>query len=84
MNQDIGKWTILAGILIAIGGIIWYFFGDKLGFLGNLPGDFKVEKENFRFYFTFCCDTQSCVTIHHHVVCVYFFFSTGTSPTTAA
>ncbi|MBK9568212.1 MAG: DUF2905 domain-containing protein [Saprospiraceae bacterium] len=51
MNQDIGKWTILAGILIAIGGIIWYFFGDKLGFLGNLPGDFKVEKENFRFYF---------------------------------
>ncbi|MBK7636939.1 MAG: DUF2905 domain-containing protein [Saprospiraceae bacterium] len=51
MNQDIGKWIILAGILIAIGGIIWYFFGDKLGFLGNLPGDFKVEKENFRFYF---------------------------------
>ncbi|MFZ1454446.1 MAG: DUF2905 domain-containing protein [Saprospiraceae bacterium] len=51
MNQDTGKWIILAGILIAIGGIIWYFFGDKLGFLGNLPGDFKVEKENFRFYF---------------------------------
>ena len=51
MNQDTGKWIILAGLLIAIGGIVWYFFGDKLGFLGNLPCDFKVEKENFRFYF---------------------------------
>ena len=32
-------------------GIIWYFFGDKLGWIGNLPGDIKVEKENSGFYF---------------------------------
>jgi H+/Cl- antiporter ClcA len=51
MNQDAGKWIIVAGVVIILVGIIWYFFHDKLSWLGNLPGDFKVEKENFRFYF---------------------------------
>ncbi len=51
MNQETGKWIIAIGLLIVLAGIIWYFFHDKLNWLGNLPGDFKVEKENFRFYF---------------------------------
>lgn len=51
MNQETGKLVIFAGIMITLGGLIWYYFGDKLGFLGNLPGDFKVERENFKFYF---------------------------------
>lgn len=32
-------------------GIIIYFFWDKLHWVGRLPGDIRVEKENFRFYF---------------------------------
>ncbi|MEY3422866.1 MAG: hypothetical protein RIR48_3195 [Bacteroidota bacterium] len=51
LNQETGKWIILIGVLITVSGLTWYFFGDKLGFIGNLPGDFKVEKENFKFYF---------------------------------
>jgi H+/Cl- antiporter ClcA len=51
MNQEAGKWIIVAGIALIVAGTIWYFFHDKLNWLGNLPGDFKVEKENFRFYF---------------------------------
>ncbi len=51
MNQDAGKWIIIAGVVLIVAGTIWYFFHDKLHWLGNLPGDFKVEKENFRFYF---------------------------------
>lgn len=51
MNQEAGKWIIAIGLLIVLAGIIWYFFHDKLNWLGNLPGDVKVEKENFRFYF---------------------------------
>jgi H+/Cl- antiporter ClcA len=51
MNQEAGKWIIIAGIVLIIAGTIWYFFHDKLNWLGNLPGDFKVEKENFSFYF---------------------------------
>ncbi|HLO53430.1 MAG TPA: DUF2905 domain-containing protein [Saprospiraceae bacterium] len=49
--QDTGKWIILVGVVLVIVGSIWYFFGDKLSFIGNLPGDIKYEGDNFRFYF---------------------------------
>jgi hypothetical protein len=32
-------------------GVIIYFFHDKLHWIGRLPGDIRIEKENFRFYF---------------------------------
>ncbi|MBN1340838.1 MAG: DUF2905 domain-containing protein [Bacteroidales bacterium] len=47
---QLGKYIIIAGILIVIAGLILYFFGDKLGWLGRLPGDIRIERENFRFY----------------------------------
>lgn len=49
--QDTGKWIILVGVALVIVGSIWYFFGDKLSFIGNLPGDIKYEGDNFRFNF---------------------------------
>lgn len=51
MNADTGKYIILAGIIIIVGGIIIYFFHDKLNWIGRLPGDIRIERENFRFYF---------------------------------
>ena len=51
MNEQTGKWIIIAGILIAVIGVLIYFFHNKLNWLGNLPGDIRIEKENFRFYF---------------------------------
>jgi hypothetical protein len=51
MNSQTGKWLIAAGILIVIVGILIYFFHDKLNWLGKLPGDIRIERENFRFYF---------------------------------
>ena len=51
MNAQTGKWIIIAGIIIVIIGAIIYFFGDKLNWLGKLPGDIRIEKENFHFYF---------------------------------
>lgn len=49
--QAVGKILILVGCIVIFIGIILWFFGSKLGWFGNLPGDIKVEKENFRFYF---------------------------------
>jgi hypothetical protein len=49
--QSIGKILILIGAIILLAGIILWLFGNKLNWLGNLPGDIKVEKENFKFYF---------------------------------
>ncbi|MBU0764468.1 MAG: DUF2905 domain-containing protein [Bacteroidetes bacterium] len=49
--QHFGKYIIIFGAVILIIGLIVYLWGDKLNWLFNLPGDIKVEKENFRFYF---------------------------------
>jgi len=51
MNPQTGKWIIIAGVIIAVIGVLIYFFHDKLNWLGKLPGDIRIEKENFRFYF---------------------------------
>ena len=53
MTGETGKWIIIAGSAILVVGVIIYFFHDKLQWVGNLPGDIKIEKENFRFYFPF-------------------------------
>jgi len=51
MNSETGKYIILTGLIILIAGVIIYFFHDKLHWIGRLPGDIRIEKENFRFYF---------------------------------
>jgi hypothetical protein len=51
MNPNTGKIIILIGVIIVIGGVIVYFFHDRLNWLGRLPGDVRIEKENFKFYF---------------------------------
>jgi len=51
MNSETGKYIIAFGILIVVAGVIIYFFHDKLNWIGKLPGDIRIEKENFRFYF---------------------------------
>lgn len=51
MNPQTGKWIIVAGIIIVIIGVLVYFFYNKLNWLGKLPGDIRIERENFRFYF---------------------------------
>jgi len=51
MNSETGKWIIGIGGIITLVGIIIYFFSDKLNWIGRLPGDIRIEKENFRFYF---------------------------------
>lgn len=51
MSNTTGKYIILAGAIIILIGVIIYFFHDKLNWIGKLPGDIRIEKENFKFYF---------------------------------
>ena len=51
MDQDTGKYIIGFGIIVVVVGLLIYFFHDKLNWIGRLPGDIRVERENFRFYF---------------------------------
>lgn len=50
MNVQIAKGLIIAGVILVIIGLIYYFFQDKLGWLGRLPGDFSYKKDNFSFF----------------------------------
>lgn len=45
------KLLITAGIVLVVLGVIWQFGGKYLQFLGRLPGDIRVERENMSFYF---------------------------------
>ncbi len=45
-----GKIFIVTGILMILVGL-GLTFGDKIPFLGKLPGDIAIKKENFSFYF---------------------------------
>jgi len=50
-QQTIAKVLIGLGILLVLLGLIYFFFGDWFRWIGRLPGDIRIERENFRFYF---------------------------------
>jgi len=50
MGNDLGRSLIILGLLL-VGIGLFLSYGGKFNFLGRLPGDFRVEKENFFFFF---------------------------------
>jgi hypothetical protein len=49
----LAKILLVVGAGIMLVGLIVWLLGDKLHWFGNLPGDVRVERENFRFYAPF-------------------------------
>jgi hypothetical protein len=51
--QDIGRIVIVAGaIVVAVGVVLYMGWGTMLfGWMGRLPGDIRIERDNSRFYF---------------------------------
>lgn len=48
--DSLGKTLILLGVVVAVvGGLL--LLAGKLPFLGRLPGDILVRRENWSFYF---------------------------------
>lgn len=47
--QELGRMIISIGVVLIVVGAILSFFG-KLPFIGKLPGDILVKRENFSFY----------------------------------
>ncbi len=60
----LGRILALAGILLFIVGVLLMFF-PKIPFLGKLPGDIYIKRENFTFYFpiTTCILLSVIVTL---------------------
>ncbi len=72
MNQQTGKILIIAGSAAVIIGII-LIYGEKfpvIKYLGKLPGDINIKKENFSFYFpvTTCILISIIATIIFRII----------------
>ena len=48
--QEFGKTLLFAGVLLTIAGIV-LLVAPRVPFLGRLPGDIRIEREHFRFFF---------------------------------
>jgi hypothetical protein len=49
-----GRSLITVGLLLAGIGVFFLLaerFPEKTGWIGKLPGDFFIERKNFKFYF---------------------------------
>ena len=44
-----GRWLVIVGALLVVLGLAWPWI-ERLG-LGRLPGDIRIEREGFGFYF---------------------------------
>ncbi len=45
-----GKLLILAGLVLIAAGLL-FLYGGKIPFIGKLPGDIRIQRDNFSFYF---------------------------------
>ena len=43
------RWLITIGLVLVVAGLLWPWLA-KLG-LGRLPGDIRIERDGFGFYF---------------------------------
>ncbi len=48
--RPLGKLLIISGLFLIVIGVVFYFGGSLFKWFGNLPGDIKVQKQNFTFY----------------------------------
>ena len=48
--QPFGKMLIVIGVIIIVVGLL-FMYGNKIPFVGKLPGDIVLKKKNFTFYF---------------------------------
>jgi hypothetical protein len=48
--EGLGKYLIIFGVVLALLGGLLLVVG-KIPFIGRLPGDIYIQKDNFTFYF---------------------------------
>ena len=45
-----GRLLIILGVVLILAGLL-LTYGGRIPWLGKLPGDIRIERENFSFYF---------------------------------
>ncbi|ODS32660.1 MAG: hypothetical protein SCARUB_02212 [Candidatus Scalindua rubra] len=67
---DFGKIFIFIGLLLVVIGFV-FIVGNKIPFIGKLPGDIAVEKKNYSFYFPI----TTCIIISIILSFIFWLFS---------
>ncbi|MCD6472426.1 DUF2905 domain-containing protein [Candidatus Aerophobetes bacterium] len=65
----IGKSLIILGVIILIIGVL-FLWGNKIPFLGRLPGDIFVRRGNFSFYFPI----STCIIVSLILTLIFTLF----------
>ena len=47
---ELGRTLVVLGVVIVVVGLVLVFF-DRVPWIGRLPGDIRVERGNWTFYF---------------------------------
>jgi len=69
MTQYFGKIFIYLGLLLIVIGIL-FIVGPKIPYIGRLPGDIYIKKENFVFYFPL----MTCIIISIILSLIFYLF----------
>ncbi|RII25937.1 MAG: DUF2905 domain-containing protein [Geobacter sp.] len=48
--SEFGRQLIVIGLIVVAVGVV-FSFSDRIPWLGRLPGDISIKRENFSFYF---------------------------------
>lgn len=67
--ESLGRLLILFGVLLVFLGVI-FAVGVKIPWLGQLPGDIYIRRENFSFYFPL----TTCLLLSLILTLVLYFF----------
>jgi len=67
---EFGKILIFIGLLLAILGLV-FIFGNKIPFIGKLPGDIAVERRNYSLYFP----VTTCIIISVVISFILWLFN---------
>jgi len=65
----LGKSLIIFGIIIIVIGIFFTFAG-KIPWLGRLPGDIHIKRDNFTFYFPMA----TCIILSIFISLIFWLF----------
>ena len=70
MAGDTGKIIIFIGLLLVAIGLVC-MVGNKLPFIGKLPGDIAIERKNYSFYFP----VTTCIFISIILSFIFWLFN---------
>lgn len=65
----LGKLLIVSGVVLVLAGIV-VSVADRVPWLGKLPGDILVRRDNFTFYFPLA----SCLLVSAVLSLILFLF----------